>query len=183
MIDIREYTELMVNTELSCTQTYFCFLIYERDITAINKFIGFFGAFNKEFVDVLVEKDFIIQMVPKSYQLSDLIVTNKFTRHFVVEEEEQGEEFWKAFPDWLLINDRKVASKATDKDKLISDYIKAIKKSLSQHKVIMNILVEYKRLNMGWATMSIQKFVSSRHWEQLTELFGQGYNQGGSKEL
>lgn len=169
ILDLTEYTSLLVKTGLTPTQFFICMLLHEKSIGNIKLYTEKNGLFNREDIKYLVDNDWILTTKRDYSQFEDFYVSPKFTSLVSLTEEEQGEEFWKEFPNWLLIGERKVSAKAIGKEDLIELYFKTIRNSVSLHNSIMIKLKVWKSKNNGFATMSIKNFVTSRHWESLEE--------------
>ncbi len=176
IIDLNEWTSLLVRTKLTPMQLYICFLLHEKSVGNVILYTDKIGFFTKEDMKHLIDNDFIITTKKDYSQLLDFYVTPKFTSLVSLNEEEQGEEFWNEFPSWILIGEKKVPAKAIGKEDAIAMYFKEIKGSVSLHNEIMTKLKRWKEDNHGYATMNMKNFIKSRHWESLTE--GSGKSEG-----
>ncbi len=173
IIDLSEFTNILIKTRLTANQLYLCFLLHEKDVGNTELYRKHFGFFSTEDVKELIKKDFIFNTRSDGeFQFIDLHSTPLFNNLVSVNAEEEGEELWREFPSWLLINGRKAPAKAISQEKLIEDYLRAIKNSKKLHREIILKVRAWKDNNNGYATMNIKNFVGSKHWETLDETEG-----------
>lgn len=169
IIDLAEFTELLLQTGLTPNRCYLCLLLHEKDATSLIRYTERFGVFSDKDFQFLIDEGFIATLVKNSTMFNDIIVQPKFARLVTIDEEEQGEEFWKEYPPWLLIEGVKRSAKACVKEDLIKNYFRAIRGSVSTHRMVMKKLIAWKQKNKGYALMKIANFVGSRHWEELED--------------
>src|SRR5437899_5885237 len=167
--DINKYTEFLCRTKITPNQFYICYLLYNKEYSLLQQYINEVGLFKKQDLHNLIDKGFILNMNPKAdvFNIIDLCVTLEFTEFMLVEPEEAVEEFFKEYPDQLVVNGIKVPAKGltfSDEAELKKRYIQIIKKNKFLHLDIINIVKDYKKNNNGYATMKIDKFVTSQYW-------------------
>lgn len=171
----REFVDLLCRLKISANQFLICTLVHEKDDPSTIKYYeeNKKNRFKAEEIDYLVKNGFLIRTPSgkkqDEYELLDFITTTKFSEGILVDEFDAGEEFWKAYPDWLFFNNSRKTAKAVDKDELIENYLKAIGYSKKKHSEVIALVNKYAADNKGYAIMTIKNFVGSRHWEQLKE--------------
>lgn len=170
IIDLSEFTNLIIKTKLTPNQLYICFLLHEKDVGNVLLYTSKIGFFDRKDIKHLIDNDYIYSTIGEGqYKFLDLYTGPKFTSLVTINEEEQGEEFWKEFPSWIIVEGRRWSAKAANKEDIIKNYFKAIKGSVSLHNQVMSKLRAWKEKNNGHATMNIKNFVGSRHWEALED--------------
>lgn len=172
---IREFVDLLCKLKISPNQFLICMLIHERDMAATIKYYeeNQVNRFSHKDIDELLERGLLLRITKdeKHYNLDQFIVTDLFSREFLIDNDDAGEEFWNAYPSWIHMNNKKVSAKSCDKDDLIEKYAKKIKGSVKRHRDIMAVLEKYAEENNGQATMGIDKFVGSEQWTILKQAY------------
>jgi hypothetical protein len=173
MIDLPKFTEVLTTLKITPMQVYILYILHQKDATSFIKYSKVFNSFSTTDLDLLIKRDFILNTDKSTYEFNHLHVTNKFTRLIEIDEEEHGEAFWNLYPDWIIINSYRVSSKAISKEALIEKYMKAIKKDLKTHELVMTVTRKWKEANSNFATMKIDNYVGSRHWDILIKELGE----------
>jgi hypothetical protein len=182
----KETIDFICKHKITLNQFAICLLIHKKDVATIlriNEEIGVVGdcmiptgvkdgktQYKKEIVD-LINRGFILNnFLDKKdpYALDNFIVTAKFTEGFLDDEVDMFTEFWELYPKSLHISGIDYPAKSTDFDDLKIKYLKAIKGSKKKHKEIISKINRHKETN-AYAVMGIEKFVGSRHWENIED--------------
>ena len=172
MIETSRISELISKYRISPTQIYILWMLYTKDDKAIEEYIKVFG-FKKEDFKELIDKGLLLHTNSKaeSYITTDLVVTLELVEHLVkIEPDEAYEELFQLYPAFLNINGKDVSAKGltfSDEKAAKAAYASIISKDRFLHKRILEAVVKYKKDNNGYATVKIDKFLTSRLWEDL----------------
>lgn len=172
---IREFVDLLCKLGISPNQFLICMLIHEKDVAGTIKYFeeNKRNRFAVLDIDWLLNNGFLLRIDKRketNYELDEFIVTAKFTEEFLVDEYDAGEELWNTYPSWMNFDGSRKSAKSVDKDELIEKYLKKINFSKKKHSAIIEVIKKYAEDNNGYATMGIQKFVSSEQWVELSKL-------------
>lgn len=180
----KETIDFICKHKITLNQFAICLLIHKKDtatIIRIGEEIGVVGncmiptgvvegktKYKKEIVDLLDRGFIITNFLDKNepYALDNFILTDKFMEGFLTHETDMFTELWDEYPKFLHIQGLDYPAKSTDFDDLQVKYIKAIKSSKKKHIEILSKLRSYKETNT-YALMGIEKFVGSRHWDNM----------------
>lgn len=162
LIDTEEYIKTLAAYQITPNQLLMLKLLDDEDLPNIRLHKELIGGFNQRDVDILLEKELIIRNTGAGYSINiDLTINNTNL-------DELPEEIWRQYPSWLLIDVHRISAKSADYDWFSDYYIrKVIKGSKRKHRKILQIINKYKSENGGYATMGIEKFFKSRHYEEL----------------
>ena len=184
--DLNKYIDFLCKKRITANQFLMCYLIYKKDVKNIIKYVAEVGAFNKEDIEDLIERDFILTTFKGQYELDNFIVTPKFTDIILTDNDSAAEELWNAYPKWINIESqgKEVSARSCGLTKVEMLYSVAIKGDIILHKSILLAVRNYKRRNK-YAEMGIDKFIESKHWELLLEKYkDSNVNTGyGSEEI
>lgn len=104
------------------------------------------------------------QLYPDMFEIEE-----NFKEQLIASKENITEEFWKAYPKYLIIDGKQVRAKSLscDKEDLMNRYYRIIQGSRKVHENIMKALEHDKR--RGNITVGIEKYINSRQWEDTWE--------------
>jgi hypothetical protein len=107
----------------------------------------------------------------KAYNADQMIVSDHFISALIAVD--CGEELWLAYPaTFPLSNGEKFLARTGDKDEIIADYQRRIRKDVGRHKHVLEMLEKFKRMTAAGKIngMKIENFIISELWETLEEI-------------
>lgn len=180
--DVRGYTNFLIKHKLTPNQFYFLLLrnmsIVDSDtaVRATIDYIDSTGGFTIKELEDLESRGYLDNVnSPGDFDVIAYFATPKFYNELFVETDLAGEEFWKAYPDKIIINGAEVRAKTGDKEELTKLYAKKIKYNKNTHKKVLESLKKdiEEGLNMG-----IEKYIRSEQWTVKREYKGKsGYGE------
>lgn len=168
--ETEKYVDILVKLGITPNQFFICWVLYNRQYELLAKYIEMNGVFKKEDIDGLVNKDLILLTKAGSYDIGEMVVTQEFAEEMIIEPEEAWEQFFNTYPNMLVVNNIKYAAKGlsiSDELACVTKYTELLKKNKYLHIRIVNAVEKWKKDNNGYATMKIDKFLTSKHWEEL----------------
>lgn len=170
--EIDKYTDVLCKFNITPNQFYIAWLLYTKDYNNIKKYIKENGHFKKEDFDELLKRDLIMDIDPKDKSLSNTKyhVTEIFAEAVLIEPEDAWDEFVSAYPAHLIVQNTKIPAKGltmTDEQACITAYTNIIKRNKFLHRRIINAITTWKENNGGYATIKIDKFITSKYWEEI----------------
>lgn len=165
IINTEEYIRILAKYNITEHEFLILKLLDDEDSDNVDLYKSLIGGFDSSSIKSLEEKNLIIKNEGSFYKINiDLSADT-------TDSDMLASAIWNAYPSWLLINNEKVSAKSTDVDQFYTFYIKkVIKGSKRKHEKILSIVTQYRNDNGGFATMGIDKFFRSRHYEQLKEV-------------
>lgn len=191
--DVNEYFDFLCKHKLTPEQFAFLYtlvldekdeqglFVFHADVKGnvmrasanIYRYASALGGWKVNEIKDLEERDFIrnfnrsqgstTESIPDNFEVND-----SFKKLLIEPPLKVGEELWREYPDFIVVNGKNVRAKTCDKDYIIKKYHRIIQGSLKRHKKVMETLRQDKSnhaINMG-----IQKYVESRQWEATMNL-------------
>ena len=173
MIDINRYVDFITENKISEHQFLILWLVHTKDEENVAKYRKVFDQFKPEEIIDLIDRgwieDFdIVKNGERSFNIYNFIITDKFTEVVYIDTFDAGDELIKVYPNWLMIDNRRISAKSCDHDLLAQRYAKIIKNNRQKHEDIVRLIRKMKEKS-EFAKIGIEKFVSSRHWNLLKE--------------
>ncbi len=168
--DTEKYVNVLIRLKITPNQFFICWVLYNKQYALLKAYMDMSGVFNRHEIDDLVDKDIITRIKKDSYDVDNLFVGLRFADEMIIEPEDAWEEFFNAYPAYLKINDTKIAARGltlSDERAAKEKYFDLLKKNKYLHKKVLLLLEGWKRSNNGYATMKIDKFLTSKYWVEL----------------
>lgn len=167
--DLDRYTEFLVEHKLSPNQLYFLLCkVHGKSnrLIAYSKEVGGLPFF--ELKD-LEDKGFVVISKPKeefsNVSLNDIYLTPSVKAILRFDISEYCKQFFKVYPSWMIIDNRKVTLKAVEYHLLEKQYAECINGDFNVHNKICAYVKKLKAQNNGMGSMRIDKFLTSKLWE------------------
>lgn len=166
LTNTQELVDFLSAKKITPNQALFCHLIHTDDMKELYRYIHEVGPFSEDEVTDLEDRGYIINQDHHSRTKSAdmFVVTERLLDGLNLVDSAMGEEFWNAYPSYIVIKNLNVPAKSTDKDVLIRDYTRIVK-SPDTHVNVIRSVNYAKKFNL--ITMGIRKWVDSRQWEML----------------
>jgi hypothetical protein len=173
----KETIAFLCAKKITFNQFCICLMIHYEDLEGIIKYTAEIGYLtggsvmkpNKKVVkelDDLLDRGFLSFKGQDRYDLDNYEVTEKFTKGFLDTLNDKAKQLWNAYPAHILFgSDPKPVAKAVMYDDFEELYLKLLKQDVSVHETVMGVV---KKLTS--APMKIDKFVGSRHWENIQDV-------------
>ena len=171
--DISKYVDFLATNKLNEHQFLILWLVHTKDKDNIALYRRKIGDFDVTQIDDLIDRgwidDFgIIKDNKRDFNIYDFIVTNKFTKAVLADEEDAFEELKKVYPKWFTINGRKVPAVAGDPDIMAREYrIRGHKGNKLEHERIINITKTYYENKPP--DMKLENYIKNKHWTLIEE--------------
>jgi hypothetical protein len=180
---LEDYVGFLCKHNMSADQFLFCCLIHEGKFPLIYQLFNERGGFDKDELANLEERGYVINTNKANETYADMYeVTELFRNEIYGEKYSMWKEFTDTYPKYISIENRRLPAQSTDLDALQSVYLNKTKRSIKQHKKIMDILkyaVENDHINMG-----IDKWVRGEQWKAVESIMEEKSNeQYGEREL
>lgn len=173
-----ETLDFICRKNLTIGQFAICLMIYHKDVTGIIKYFNEIGYLGDSLItkktgekvteiDDLLERGFLLNHGldrSNEYALDNFVVTEQFTKGFLIGTEEVAQELWEAYPKFILINNEEKPTKVCDFEDVEEKYLKTIQCNIKKHQSIMRKLETYKKTNK-YAPCNLMNFIASRYWE------------------
>ncbi|MFN7465290.1 MAG: hypothetical protein ACK53T_07890 [Planctomycetota bacterium] len=174
--DINKYVNFLTENHLSENHFLILWLVYTKDVENIKKYKQTFGDFDVNAIQYLIDygwlDDFGIASQNRDYMITDFLVSDRFIKRIVIDEEDSYEELCQVYPKWLLINGSKVPAITGDPVKIAKDYLKCHKKNRIAHERVINITKNWFK-SKPYAQEKIENYILNRRWnlyeEELTK--------------
>jgi hypothetical protein len=165
--DINKYIDFLVKNKISEHQFLILWLVHTKDQANINRYESSLGKFSTTEVMDLVKRNWLDDY-GRATNICDMVVTEKFTKVVVIDEEDSYEELRKAYPGWLEIKGVAVPAITGDPRKISLEYFKCHRGDRAKHEEIIGIV---RRWFAGktLAQEKIENFVLNKRWELLKE--------------
>lgn len=178
----KETLDFLCEKSLTFNQFAICLLIYHKDVAKIIQYteeVGYMGTativtkdgFSVMEIEDLLQRGFLLSHgldKKEPWALDNFIVTEKFTKGFLIGTEDVFSELWQEYPKHILINNEEKPTKVADYETLEEKYLKAIGYNLKKHQEVMRKLKLYKSSHQ-YAQMNLANFIGSKHWTELTD--------------
>lgn len=183
IIDVNLFIDTLAKHKLSFEQFMLCYLLCTDPKTGVGKNTIYSkrASLYKYHSEVkhwslpeigdLVQRGFIVDMnkvhvdgkrqsYPDHYQ-----VTEKFTSIVFGDPDDMGEQLWKAYPDFFVVDGKRYPAKTcqSGKEELLEYYTKVIKKNKLLHQSIVSLVTQFNK--SGEIKMGIEKWVRNHYWE------------------
>lgn len=175
--DISKFTDKLVKYELTAEQYFILYLIENRDVNNLKKYINKNGLFDGKVVHQLIEKGYLLNTDPKSerFDLANLVVTFEFieSEAEILTDEEAWEQLLDEYPKFVEVNGTKYPSTGLNlQDSIQAEklYKKEIEKNKVLHAEILVLLKRWKKDIGESAPFKIDKFITSKYWIELRNL-------------
>lgn len=166
-INVKSLVILLNRLDITVEQFLFLTLTYDRMHASLYAYIENNKGFSKEGIDDLVEKGYIVLANAKQRDkyLDSYETTEKYKKALYASDMyAASEEFWDAFPSFIVIDSKKIPAKSLDKDKFLKTYYEKIGKYPDLHVRVMEGL-EYAKIN-SLICMGLEKWFISEQWEE-----------------
>lgn len=184
--DINKYVDFLTEHSITEHQFLILWLVHTKDTENIKKYKQCFGNFNTQAILALIDRgwidDFGITRDTQSYNIYDFIVTDKFVKNVVIDEEDSYEEICKAYPKWLSIKGNKIPSITGDPYKLAKEYFKCHKGNKIAHNRIIDITKRFFK-DKQYAQVKIENYIMNRMWNLYEEELNNGAGFNAFKTL
>lgn len=169
--EVDKFTDYLVDTKLTPTQFYICWLLDRRDLKNLEKYLKGVGKFDSHDFMHLIERGFLINTDPngKSFDANSLVVTLEF-KEMLIDEDEAFEELLLIYPKYVVVENRKFPTTGltmTEHDLARKAYHRAIKNNKFLHVKIIRLIEEWKRKIGESAPFKIDKFITGKYWNEL----------------
>jgi hypothetical protein len=185
--NIDKYVDFLTENSINEHQFLIMWLVHTKDKDNIAKYKRKFGQFNTQDVELLIDKrwldDFgLVKDNMRTYNIYDFMVTDKFTKVVVIDEEDSYDEFSSVYPNWLQIKGVKYPSKTGDPTKIAKEYFKSHKGNRLVHQEIVSTVKTWFATK-EFAQEKIENFVLNKRWELLKEELNKGVGQDAFRTL
>jgi hypothetical protein len=172
LIDISKYIDILCEHKISEQQFLILWLVHTKDTENIKKYKEKKGQFNildlQYLVDIGLLMDFR-RTEQDEWNIYDLLVTDKFTKSVIIDEEDAYEELVKVYPPWFYVKGTKWPSVKGNPIELTKEYKKCHKNNKAAHERIIHITSTY--FKGKYAIAKIEDYIRNRMWNLLeTEL-------------
>lgn len=172
--DINKYVDFLTINKLSEHCFLILWLVHTKDQENIKKYKNAFGNFDSNAIQYLIDTGWLIDLhfsvdsSIREYNINDFMVTDKFVKNTIVDEEDAYQELCSVYPKWMTIKGNKVPMITGDPYKLAKEYHKYHKNNKITHERVMSITSRYFKDHPP--QVNIQNYILNRHWNQLEEL-------------
>jgi hypothetical protein len=183
--DIDKYVEFLCHHRLNEHQFLILWLIHTKDTKSIAKYKDSKGNFNIHDIQYLIDigfiDDFGLSTNNPYFNIFDFIVTDKFSKVVVIDEEDSYEELCKVYPPWIKVQGTKYPTITGDPRVISKDYFKCHKGNRLAHQRIVDITKRYYNVNPP--TGKIHNYILNRQWNLLEEELNLGVGSDAFKVL
>lgn len=170
--ETEKYIEVLTKLRITPSQFIFAWMIYNKQWELIKKYMNTFGSFDIDEIRDLMDKDVILNTNRNGKEINarDLMVTEIFANEMLVDADDAWEELKEKYPGKVRVNDTLFASKGltfSDEKACAERYKQILKGNKYLHNTILALLEGWKNKNGGYATMKIDKFITSEYWKEL----------------
>jgi hypothetical protein len=171
--EIDKFTDYLVKLQLTANQFFILWLIDNKDIKNLEKYIKGIGKFDSEDMITLVDKGYLVNTNPNSssFDLYSLAVTLEF-KEMVIEPEHAYDELLDVYPRYVEVQGKKWPSTGLtfSEESMARDaYSKVIKKNRLLHIKILGLIKEWKEVIGESAPFKVDKFITGKYWLELEE--------------
>lgn len=174
--DIDKYVEFLCDNDITANEFLILWLVHTKDTESIKKYKQAKGAFAVVDIEHLISLNFITNFsMDGSYDIFSMMVTDKFTKRVVIDEDDAYEELQTVYPAWIEVKGTKYPTIKGDPMVVAKDYFKAHKGNRLAHKRIMDITRMYYANRP--VTGNIHDYILNRRWNLLEKELGLGNNR------
>lgn len=169
MINTNEYITFLLSTGLTQKDFLLLFLIYKKEQKNIDKYKARFPNADHTMIGMestmkLIDEDWL-----EVNNKRELVVTNKFTKHFVkARDEALLEELLDEYPPFYSKGEMQIPLVTVDIFQYSLKYNRKIKESILEHKEILKDLDYAKRI--GLIRFGVAKFIDANMWKPIRKL-------------
>ena len=168
MIDIKKFVNLLIKLKISPNQFLWTYLNMVKDYATLYKYIKNNGFPDTSEVDDLIDRGIVIDMGGKGELYADqLLVADSFSKYFLTMDVKQANEFWKLYPDSIVVNGRPYKTKSLNKENLLMEYQQSVSYNEETHKKALECLKN--DISKGLINSKIDKYISGKPWEDYEE--------------
>lgn len=169
--EVDKFTDYLVDTQLTPTQFFICWLLERRDLDNLSKYLKGVGKFDGHDFQYLIDKGYLVNTDPncKEFNASNLVVTLEF-KEMLIDEDDAFEELLDIYPKYVAVDGRRFPTTGlTLSDHLLAKqaYHSTIKNNKFLHIRIINTIKTWKDKIGEDAPFKIDKFITSRYWLEL----------------
>lgn len=163
-------TQFLIAQEISTEQYMLCYLLLYGNDTNIIEYSQKCKKFNKEDIDALEAKGFIMNVNPNEdrYKLKGLVVTETFKNNIYADDNNLFEELIKIYPESVKGNGS-IRRLQTDKEKCRKKYASIVKGNIAKHKHILACLqyeLNERKISNSMLYMSmLSTWLNQKGWE------------------
>jgi len=185
--DINKYVAFLTSNNLTEHQFLILWLVHTKDINNIALYKRKFGSFNVDAIIDLIDRGWIddfglVKENTRSYNIYDFIVTDKFTKVVVIDEEDSYEELCKVYPGWMFIKGTKYPAITGDPRIIAKHYFAYHKGNRLIHEEVLNITKTWFE-RKEYAQEKIENYILNRRWNLLKEEINKGVGKDVFKVL
>lgn len=178
--DIDKYVEFLCKHGINEHQFLILWLVHNKDTESIKKYKIAKGDFSSIDIEYLIDNGFLINL-GTGYNIFDIIVTDKFSKVIVIDEDDAYEELCKVYPPWIDVRGIKYPTIKGDPMVVAKDYKKAHKGNRIAHQRILDITTKYYKTHK--VTGNIHDYIQNRRWNLLEEELGKGAGTDAFRSL
>lgn len=168
--DISKYIDFLCDLGISEGQFLILWLIHTKDKVSITKYKNCKGEFSIHDIEYLIDRDYIndfgiIKDGKRDYNIYDFLVTDKFSKVVIIDEEDAYQELCAVYPPWMTVKGTKWPMIKGDPYKIGKEYYKCYKGNRLAHNRIVDITKRYfsNHLVQG----NIEDYILNRRWNLL----------------
>lgn len=167
-INVNSLVILLNRLNVTCEQFLYLSLIHEHMYASLYAYSENNKGFSKQLIGDLVEKGYLEcttknrkDLYVDSYETTALFKNALYS----ADKSSAADEFWNAFPSFIVIDAKKIPAKSVDKDKFFKAYYDKVGKYPDLHQRVMSAL-QYAKVN-AMISMGLEKWFSSEQWEEI----------------
>lgn len=165
-IDTKDLVFLLNELDITFNQYLLLVMIKEDLYASLYSYEELNQGFTHEEIQDLVSKGYLEKTNKSSNYIDAYNVTEKFSESlYNADPSAAGEEFWEAFPPYIVIDGKRIPAKTLDRDKFINDYGKKVGRFKKVHLEVMDALRYAASHNM--ITMGMEKWFLSYQWIEV----------------
>lgn len=175
--DIDKYVDLLCENAITEHQFLILWLVHTKDETNIKKYKSRFGDFNVSQILDLIDRGLLddfgtIKDGKQQINIYNFIVTDKFTKVVIIDEEDAYEELVIVFPKWFNIKGQNFSTRNSDPYKNAKEYKRYHKNNRLAHERVLRITKSYYSSNP--TNISIEKYILNRIWNDIEDTLSGG---------
>lgn len=172
--DVSKYVDFLATNQLTEHQFLILWLVHTKDKDNIALYRRKVGDFDISAIDDLIERQWLddfglIKNNRREFNIYDFIVTDKFTKVVLADEEDAFEELRKVYPKWFTIGGIKKTAVGGDPDKMAHEYrMRGHKGNKLEHDRIVDITRKYYE-GKSEPDMKLENYIKNKHWTLIEE--------------
>lgn len=182
--DVDKYVSFLADNHITEHQFLILWLVYTKDTANIKKYKQSFGDFDYQAIQYLIDSgwldDFGIAGQAREYNIYDFIVTEKFMK-VVIDEEDAYKELCDVYPKWMVVKGTKWPMIKGDPEENAKHYKRFHKNNRLVHDRVIRITKEYFKTNP--VQSNILDYIQNRRWELLDAELKQGVGKDAFRTL